>query len=87
MFRILYTSEAKERLAEIAKMDARSARITLDHIAKLPVTYPSDPFLKGPHFKGLRRNRLGKYRIIYRVLDKEKEIHILTIGLRKSVYK
>ena len=87
MFQILYTEEAKERLRDIAKSDPKSARIIFDHIKKLPHTYLQDPFLKGPHFKGLKRNRIGRYRFIYRVLEQEKEIRIITIDLRKSIYE
>ena len=86
MFQIFYTTEARERLADIAEDDPKSARIIFDHIKKLPQTYLSDPFLKGEHFKGLRRNRIGRYRFIYRVLEREKEIRIITLDLRKSVY-
>ena len=85
-FQILYTAEAKERLAEIAKFDPKSARIIFDHIKQLPDTYRTDPFLQGAHFKGLRRNRIGRCRAIYRVLEQEERIHIITIDLRKSVY-
>lgn len=86
MYQVLYTREARERLAELARSDPKSARIIFDHLSKLPQTYRSDPFLKGPHLHGLRRNRVGRYRTIYRVLEREKEIHIITIDLRKSVY-
>ena len=86
MFQILFTPEAKKRLAEIAKFDSKSARIIFDHIKRLPETHKSDPFLKGRHFTGLKRNRIGRYRFIYRVLDREKEIHIITVDLRKSIY-
>jgi len=86
LFQIFYTKEAQDRLAGIAKFDSKSARIIFEHIKRLPQIYPADPFLKGPHFKGLKRNRIGRYRFIYRVLEKEKEIHIITIDLRKSVY-
>ena len=86
MFRILYTPEAEERLDKIAESDPKSARIIFEHIKNLPQTYRSDPFMVGTHFKGLRRNRIGRYRAIYRVLEKEKEIHVITIDLRKSVY-
>lgn len=86
MFQILYTTEARERLSEIAQSDPKSARIIFDHIKKLSQTYRTDPFLQGIHFKGLKRNRIGRYRFIYRVLEKEEEIHIVTINLRKSVY-
>ena len=87
MFQILYTSEAKEKLASISKFDSKSARIIFDHIKKLPKIYRSDPFLKGPYFKGLSRNRIGRYHFIYRVIEAKHEIRILTIDLRKSVYE
>ena len=87
MFRIFYTREAKDRLGKLAKQDSKSARIIFDHIKKLPQTYSKDPFLKGKHFKGLRRNRIGRYRFIYRVLETSKEIHIITIDHRKSIYE
>lgn len=86
MFRILYTPEAKERLQEIAQSDPKSARIIFDHLRKLSDIYRTDPFLVGSQYKGLRRNRVGRYRAVYRVLEKEKEIHVITIDLRKSVY-
>ena len=85
-FQIFYTSEAKERLAEIAEFDPKSARIIFDHIARLHQSYRADPFLKGAHFKGLRRNRMGRYRAIDRVLEAEKQIRVITIDWRKSVY-
>lgn len=87
MFEILYTREARDQLSQIAKFDSKSARIIFDHIKRLPQAYPSDPFLQGPRFHGLRRNRTGRYRIIYRVLEQEKEIHIITLDFRKSSYR
>lgn len=86
MFQIFYTTEAKERLTDIAGHDPKSARIIFDHIKKLPRSYHSDPFLKGEHFKSLRRNRVGRHRFIYRVTEQEKAIHIITIDHRKSIY-
>ena len=86
MFQIFYTAEAQDRLGEIAKGDPKSARIIFEHIRKLPQTYRSDPLLKGEHFKGLRRNRIGRYRFIYRVVERERKIHIVTIDYRKSIY-
>jgi len=86
LFQIYFTREALERLHQIEKSDSKSARIILEHIRKLPHTYTTDPFLKGPAFKGLRRNRIGRYRAIYRVIESEKKIHIITIEHRKSIY-
>ena len=86
MYEILFTREAQERLAEIAKSDQKSARIIFDHIKRLPELHQNDPFLKGAHFKGLKRNRTGRYRFIYRVVEQGKKIHIITIDFRKSIY-
>jgi mRNA interferase RelE/StbE len=37
--------------------------------------------------KGLWRWRVGKYRVIYAIDEKEKNIVFLDVGLRKSIYK
>jgi len=87
MLQVFYTPEAKERLAEIAKSDPKSAKIIFDHIARIPETFRSDHLLKGTRFQGLRRNRIGRYRAIYRVFEKESRIHVITIDLRRSVYR
>ncbi len=58
----------------------------MEHIKQLPHRYRTDPFLHGEFFKGLRRNRIGRYRAIYRVLEEEKRIHIITIDFRRSAY-
>lgn len=42
------------------------------------------PVLKGP-FAGLRKFRVGEYRVIYVIL--ERDVVILRIGHRKDVYK
>lgn len=87
MFQVFYTREARDQLTKIGQSDPKSARVIFDHVKKLPQVYASDPFLKGVHFQGLRRNRTGRYRIIYRVLEAEKVIYVITIAHRKSVYE
>ena len=86
MFQIFYTKEASDRLAHIEHFDPKSARQIFDHIQKLPLVFRNDPFLQGSTFQGLRRNRSGRFRIIYRVLEREKRIHVITIDYRKSAY-
>ncbi|MEI8344827.1 MAG: type II toxin-antitoxin system RelE/ParE family toxin [Candidatus Omnitrophota bacterium] len=86
-FEVLFTPEATERLRRIAGYDPKSARVVFEHMKKLPETYRGDPFLSGRRFEGLRRNRVGKYRAIYRVLEDDRQIHVLTVDLRKSVYE
>jgi mRNA interferase RelE/StbE len=37
--------------------------------------------------KGLRSYRAKRYRIIYRILSKEKQLEIIAIGPRKNIYE
>ncbi len=37
--------------------------------------------------KGLWKKRIGKYRIIYKIYEKEEKVAFVDIGLRKSIYK
>ena len=49
-----------------------------------------NPYLGKPlrgRLEGLRSLRAGEYRVIYRVVQEEGEVHIITIGHRKRVYK
>ena len=51
--------------------------------------------LENPHYgkslkedlQGLRSYRVKKYRIIYRVARKEKELEIIAIGPRRNIYE
>lgn len=86
LFQIIYSGEAREQMIEIAKFDPKSGRMLYENINRLPETYRSDPFLKGSHFKGLSRHRVGHFRIIYRVVEDDKEIRIIAVGYRKSIY-
>ena len=77
-----YKKSVQRDLKQISKFEAK--RI-LDHIEQELVNDPeSNPFLKG-RFAGLRRYRVGDYRVIYFL--QETEIRILRIGHRRDVYK
>ncbi len=77
-----YKKSVQRDLKQISKLEAK--RI-LDHIEQELVNDPeSNPLLKG-RFAGLRRYRVGDYRVIYFL--QETEIRILRIGHRRDVYK
>ena len=77
-----YKKSVQRDLKQISKFEAK--RI-LDHIEQELVNDPeSNPLLKG-RFAGLRRYRVGDYRVIYFL--RETEICILRIGHRRDVYK
>ncbi len=77
-----YKKSVQRDLKQISKLEAK--RI-LDHIEQELVNDPeSNPLLKG-RFAGLRRYRVGDYRVIYFL--QETEIRILRIDHRRDVYK
>jgi len=81
-YSITYKKSVEKDLSRLGKPEAR--RI-LDKIEKeLGARADNYPSLKG-EFTGLRKLRVGDYRIIFAVL--EQEILILRIGHRRDIYK
>ena len=70
---------------DLKRLDKTEARRVLNTIEKeLPKNADSTPSLKGP-FAGLRKYRIGDYRVIFAILDRD--ILILRIAHRKEAYK
>ena len=70
---------------DLERLDKRDARRILDKLEKELSTHPDrHPTLKG-EFAGLRKMRLGNYRVIYALL--ENEVLILRLENRKDVYR
>ena len=81
-YNVVYKKSVSRDLNKLAKAEA--ARI-LNQIEKVLSKNPeSYPVLKGK-FAGLRKFRIGDYRIIYAIL--EYDVIILRIGHRKEVYR
>lgn len=70
---------------DIKKLSKTEAKRILDLIETELIKKPeSNPTLKG-QFAGLRKYRIGDYRVIYALLGLD--VLILRIGNRKDVYK
>ena len=70
---------------DLKKLPKAEARRILDQIEEeLPEKADAYPVLKG-QFAGLRKFRIGDYRVIFAVLGNEAVV--LRIGHRKDVYK
>jgi len=81
-YNIVYKKSVHRDLKKLSKPEAK--RI-LDLIEKELIKQPeANPVLKG-QFVGLRKYRVGDYRVIYASLGLD--ILILRIGNRKDVYK
>lgn len=76
-------ASAAKALAKIAKPD----RLRLIEVIDILKTSPfRGSALKGEH-KGLRRVRVGSYRVIYEVLDEELVVLVVRDGYRREVYR
>lgn len=64
--------EMKERVKKIVK------EILKNPYSGVPLTHP---------LKGYWRKRIGKYRIIYKIDEKDKEVLFIDFGLRKKIYR
>ena len=70
---------------DLKRLDKTEARRILNGIEReLPKHADSTASLKGP-FAGLRKYRIGDYRVIFAILDQD--ILILRIAHRKEAYK
>lgn len=70
---------------DLSRLDKREARRVLDKIEKELSTHPDRyPTLQG-EFVGLRKMRMGDYRVIYAILGND--VLVLRIGNRRDVYR
>jgi len=81
-YKVVYKKSILRDLKKISKSESRKILNQLEkELSRKPDSYPA---LKGP-FEGLRRLRVGDYRVIYAIL--KDEVLVLRIGHRREVYK
>ena len=82
VYSVVYKKSVHRDLKSLSKAEAKRIMDLIEHeLVKRP---ESNPVLKG-QFAGLRKFRVGDYRVIYALIGSE--ILILRIGNRKNVYK
>ena len=82
VYKIVYKKSVHR---DLKKLDKREASSILDQIENDLSEHPASfPVLKGK-FSGLRKYRVGDYRVIYLIL--EADVVVLRIGHRREVYK
>jgi mRNA interferase RelE/StbE len=81
-YRAVFAKSFKKEFGKLPKNIQERVLETLEKIVENP---HSGTMLQGK-LSGLRRCRLGKYRIIYLIEEKESSIVFLDVGLRKSIY-
>ena len=81
-YSVVYKKSVHRDLKSLSRAEAKRIMDLIEHeLIKRP---EANPVLKG-QFSGLRKYRVGDYRVIYALV--KSEILILRIGDRKNVYK
>lgn len=82
-FSVKIKSSAVKSLQRIPAADRRRIIDAVDQLAEEP---NAGGTLKG-EFSGLRRLRVGRYRVVYEVLGDELVVLVIRIGHRREVYR
>ena len=82
---IQYFHEFIEELEGLDKRVQRQIKKKLKELYRTPFDQHTQIALKGSQFKGLYKFRVGDWRLIYKVVNKE--LHFITLGHRSEVYK
>lgn len=81
-YNIVYKKSVHRDLKKLAKAEAKRILDRIDR--ELSKKAELNPLLKGK-FSGLRKYRVGDYRVIYALIDND--VLILRISNRRDVYK
>jgi mRNA interferase RelE/StbE len=76
-------ASAQKALARIEKSDRLRIVAAIDRLREAPY---AGGVLKG-EFSGLRRLRVGRYRVVYEVIESQVTILVVRIAHRKEVYR
>jgi mRNA interferase RelE/StbE len=83
IYSIRIKASAAKALRRLPSGDRTRVVDAIDRLAREPAAGGT---LKG-EFSGLRRLRVGRYRIVYEVIDDELVVLVLRIWHRKEVYR
>lgn len=82
-----YFVSIKQSAVKALEKVAREDRLRIiDAIDQLKINPTAGSVLKG-EFSGLRRIRVGNYRVVYEVQDQKLIVLVIRIGHRREVYR
>jgi len=83
IYSIRIKASAAKALCRLPAADRLRVIEAVDRLAKEP---GAGGTLKG-EFSGLRRLRVGQYRIVYEIMDDELVVLVVRIGHRREIYR
>ena len=82
-FSVKIKASAAKSLGALPRAERERLAAAIDRLVDEP---HAGSALKG-EFLGLRRLRIGRYRIVYEALDRELTVLVVRIGHRREVYR
>ena len=82
-YEIEFSPEFDKQFSSLPK----NIQVSLLRKVKILEDYPRYGEMLTGRLKSLLDLKLGKYRIIYKIFEEKKLVRVVTIGLRKKVYK
>jgi mRNA-degrading endonuclease RelE of RelBE toxin-antitoxin system len=82
-YALVATANFERGMKRLSSSDLNRSKQTLEEIANTPYSFKG---LKG-RFRDLRSARFGKHRIIYTIVEAKKEVVLLAVEPRRSVYE
>lgn len=84
-YKVLVTKRFEKDFRRLPRIVQHRISGVLSLLARNPFAFE----VLGGEFKGLRKVRVGDYRLIYRIdiEDDEKTVHLLFVAHRRSVYR
>jgi len=84
---VTYSVRIKASAAkQLARLDVRTRRLLIEQIDRLATDPHVGTVLKG-ELDGLRRVRVGTYRSVFEVRNRELLVLVVRVGHRSSVYR
>lgn len=82
-YQVILRPQAKKSLAKITKREQHRIEIAIDLLGSNPYPPAARKLVNRPEW----RVRIGKYRILYEVIDNELVVLVISIGHRTNIYR
>lgn len=93
IYRIVFLPRAEKEFKKLPAIIKEKITNALEHLAKNPLLGKPRSCTQGrgkplkAEYKGLHSDRVGDYRIVYKILQEKTLIVIFKIGHRREVYR
>lgn len=81
-YQVILRPQAKKSFSKITKREQHRIEIAIDLLSRNPYPPASRKLVNRPEW----RVRIGKYRILYEVIDNELVVLVISIGHRSEIY-